>query len=74
MLLKRFAGVAALACLSYLLWFLFLLRTLPGGPFDEERALPPEIEKNIRAKYSLDAPLYKQYWMYMKKLSQGRYG
>lgn len=71
--LKRFAGVLLLLFIISSLVFV-LLRTLPGGPFDEERALPPEVEKNIRAKYSLDAPLYKQYGMYMKRLLQGNMG
>ena len=70
---KRFAGVVVLLFIISSLVFL-LLRTLPGGPFDTDRALPPEIEKNIRAKYSLDDPLYKQYGMYMKKLLQGDMG
>lgn len=71
--LKRVLGVVALLLIISSLVFI-LLRTLPGGPFDEERALPPEIENNIRAKYSLDAPLYEQYWMYMNKLLQGDMG
>ncbi len=71
--LKRCLGVVALLFVISSLVFV-LLRTLPGGPFDEERALHPEIEKNIRAKYSLDAPLYEQYWIYMKKLLQGDMG
>ena len=70
---KRFAGVIVLLFIISSLVFV-LLRTLPGGPFDSERALPPEIEKNIRVKYSLDAPLYEQYWMYMKKLLKGDMG
>ena len=71
--LRRVVGVAALLLIISSLVFI-MLRTLPGGPFDEDRALPPEVEKNIRAKYSLDAPLYEQYWMYIKKLSQGDMG
>ncbi len=41
----------------------FLMRAAPGGPFDEERKVPPEIEKNLNAKFHLDEPLYKQYFM-----------
>jgi len=29
----------------------FLLRMLPGGPFDEEKELPDQIRQNIEAKY-----------------------
>ena len=36
----------------------FMMRLAPGGPFDGERRLPPEIERNIEAAYDLDKPLY----------------
>ena len=39
----------------------FLMRAAPGGPFDQERNLPPEIEKNILAAYDLDKPLLRQF-------------
>ena len=52
----------------------FILRTLPGGPFDDTKALPPEVKKNIEAKYKLDAPLYKQYFFYMSNLIRGDLG
>jgi oligopeptide transport system permease protein len=39
----------------------FLMRVAPGGPFDQERNLPPEIEKNILAAYDLDKPLLQQF-------------
>ncbi|MBX9768824.1 MAG: ABC transporter permease subunit, partial [Bdellovibrionales bacterium] len=51
-----------------------LLRYLPGGPFDSEKALPPEIKANIEAKYNLNAPLHQQYLDYLKKLSHGDMG
>ncbi len=31
-----------------------LLHLVPGGPFDQERHLPPEIEKNLYEKYHLE--------------------
>ena len=34
-----------------------LLRLAPGGPFDSERKLPPEVIANLEAKYHLDEPL-----------------
>ena len=43
----------------------FLLRTVPGGPFTADRALEPEIEKIVRARYHLDEPLHRQYLRYM---------
>jgi oligopeptide transport system permease protein len=52
----------------------FMLRTLPGGPFDTEKKLPPLIKKNIEAKYRLDQPLWAQYIEYMKSLARGDFG
>jgi oligopeptide transport system permease protein len=46
-----------------------LMRAAPGGPFDSERKLPPEVERNIAAKYHYDEPLYKQYGRYIWGLS-----
>jgi len=46
----------------------------PGGPFDGERRLPPEIEANIMAAYDLDKPLYQQYFIYLGRLAQGDLG
>jgi oligopeptide transport system permease protein len=47
-----------------------LMRAAPGGPFDSERKLPPEVEKNIVAKYHYDEPLYKQFVRYIWGLSR----
>jgi oligopeptide transport system permease protein len=52
----------------------FMMRVAPGGPFDGERRLPPEIEANIMAAYDLDKPLYQQYFLYLGKLAQGDLG
>lgn len=52
----------------------FLLRILPGGPFDTEKKLPPQIKKNIEAKYKLDEPVWKQYFIYLTNLSRGDFG
>ena len=40
----------------------FMMRIAPGGPFDQERRLPPEIEKNILAAYDLDKPVLQQFF------------
>ena len=52
----------------------FLMRIAPGGPFDGERQLPPEIEANLKAAYHLDEPLPQQYLRYMGNLLQGDFG
>ena len=52
----------------------FIMHVVPGGPFDMEKILPPEIKANIEAKYHLDKPLPLQYLLYMKQLFQGDLG
>ena len=47
----------------------FLIRVAPGGPFDSERILPPEIEANLNAKYHLDEPLLQQYFRYVGQVA-----
>ncbi len=52
----------------------FLLRLLPGGPFDEEKALPVHVKKNIEKKYGLDKPVHIQYWSHISGITQGHLG
>ena len=52
----------------------FLMQAAPGSPFTGERNLPPEILKNIEAKYNLDKPLWQQYLYYLRDLSKGDLG
>lgn len=47
----------------------FMIRFAPGGPFDSEKAVSPEILKNLNAKYHLDEPLYVQFGMYLNDLA-----
>jgi len=51
-----------------------LLRVLPGGPFDTEKALPPEVLENLNKKYKLNDPLFSQYVDYMGDLLRGDLG
>ena len=51
-----------------------IMHWVPGGPFDTEKILPPEIKANIEAKYHLDKPVSLQYILYMKQLFQGDLG
>lgn len=51
-----------------------LLRVAPGGPFDRERKLPPEVIANIEAKYHLDEPLLAQYLRYLGGVLRGDFG
>lgn len=52
----------------------FLLRVLPGGPFDTEKKMPPQILENIEKKYGFDKPLARQYVIYMGNLLKGDFG
>jgi oligopeptide transport system permease protein len=52
----------------------FMMRIAPGGPFDSERRLPPEVERNVKAAYNLDKPLAQQYLIYLGKLAHGDLG
>jgi oligopeptide transport system permease protein len=52
-----------------------LVRVAPGGPFDKERKpASPEIERNLKAKYHLGEPVWKQYLRYLGDLAQGDFG
>ena len=52
----------------------FIMHIVPGGPFDREKKLPPEIIANIEAKYHLDKPVWQQYLLYMKQIVKGDLG
>lgn len=52
----------------------FIMRLAPGGPFDSERALPPEVLANVRAHYHLDLPIVQQYLIYLWGLVHGDLG
>ncbi len=51
-----------------------LVRIVPGGPFDADKNLPPEIIANLNAKYHLDKPVPEQYFLYLGRLAQGDLG
>lgn len=52
----------------------FLVRTAPGGPFDSEKAVLPEVKKALEAQYRLDLPLIEQYTAYLGDLAAGDLG
>jgi oligopeptide transport system permease protein len=52
----------------------FLIRAAPGGPFDRERHVTPEVEANLRIAYHLDEPLYAQFGRYLASLAHGDFG
>ena len=71
--LRRIAGVFPTLFIIITLSF-FVIRIAPGGPFDEEQALPPEIKANLEAAYGLDRPLIEQYGRYLSGLVRGDFG
>jgi len=61
------------------LWLLatlcfFLLRSAPGGPFDNEKTAPPEVQAALNEQYRLDQPLLSQYTAWLGDVMQGDLG
>ena len=52
----------------------FMLRLAPGGPFDDERVVSPEVLKSLEAHYGFDKPLLAQYGDYLMNLVKGDLG
>ncbi len=52
----------------------FLMHAVPGGPFSQEKELPPAVIENLNKKYNLDKPLYEQYGRYLWDLAHGDLG
>jgi oligopeptide transport system permease protein len=71
--LKRVLGAIPTLLVLIALAF-FLIKAAPGGPFDTDRRLPPEIEANLQAAYNLDEPLYRQFGLYLGGLLRGDFG
>jgi oligopeptide transport system permease protein len=71
--LRRLLGAIPTLLLVVVISFL-LVHAAPGGPFDQERVLPPEVRANIEAAYHLDEPLYRQFVRYVGGLLQGDFG
>jgi oligopeptide transport system permease protein len=65
-------GIPVLATVATLTFL--IMHLVPGGPFDSDKILPPQIIANIEAKYHLDEPIEIQYLLYMKQLLQGDLG
>jgi oligopeptide transport system permease protein len=52
----------------------FMVRLVPGGPFDSERTVAPEIKRELEAYYGLDKPVFRQYLDYLGRLVRGDLG
>lgn len=72
-LLRRTAWYAATLWVVYTVSF-FLMRAVPGGPFDGERNLPPEVKQNIEASYNFNDPPHIQYKDHLTRALSGDFG
>jgi oligopeptide transport system permease protein len=71
--MSRLAGAIPTLFLIVTIAF-FLIRAAPGGPFDQEQTLPPEIMANLESAYGLDQPIWVQYGRYLRALAHGDFG
>ena len=71
--LMRILGAIPTLLLVVAIAFL-MVHAAPGGPFDSARALPPEIEENVRRAYNLDESLPQQFIRYVDGLWRGDLG
>ncbi|MAT92663.1 MAG: ABC transporter [Halioglobus sp.] len=74
----RFIGIRLLQAVPVILAVItvtfFLVRIAPGGPFDGEKAVVPEVKAALEAQYRLDQPLFAQYTAYLGDLARGELG
>jgi len=71
--LTRLAGAVPTLFVIVTIAF-FLIRAAPGGPFDQEQTLPPEILANLENAYGLDQPIWIQYARYLRAAAHGDFG
>jgi oligopeptide transport system permease protein len=74
-ILKRLAA-AGISMLILITATFFLMHAVPGSPFNpsEQKNVPAKVLENLRAKYGLDLPVWKQYLNYMDNLAHGNLG
>ena len=74
----RYACLRVLGAIPTLLLVIaiafLMVHAAPGGPFDSERVLPPDIAAIIERAYHLDEPLSQQFCRYLQGLVQGVVG
>lgn len=52
----------------------FAMNAIPGGPFESEKALSPEVKQVLLERYNLDKPVTEQFVLYLKNLAKGDFG
>ena len=73
LILRRLATAIPVLLAVITLTF-FLVHSAPGGPFDEEKAVSPEVLIKLNERYNLDEPLMVQYFDYLGNVLQGDFG
>lgn len=73
LILKRFAILVVTMLLIITITFI-MMHAIPGGPFTRESNLPDAVVSALNAKYSLDAPLWKQYIDYISGILRFDFG
>jgi oligopeptide transport system permease protein len=71
--LRRIAGLVPTLLVIITVSF-FVVRLAPGGPFDQEQTLAPQVRANLDRAYGLDRPIVFQYWRYLRALAHGDFG
>lgn len=67
-------ATTALTLFGLLVICLALLRAVPGGPFDQEKSAPPEVQAALAARYRLDQPFWVQVGDYASAALRGDLG
>lgn len=70
----RRLGEAGFTLFFILTTVFILLRAIPGGPFDADKKLPPEVIANLEKKYGMNDTLWAQYYKHMKGVLTGDLG
>ena len=73
LILKRLATAIPVLLAVITLTF-FMVHSAPGGPFDEEKAVSPEVLIKLNERYNLNEPLMVQYFDYLGNVLQGDFG
>ena len=73
LILRRLATAIPVLLAVITLTF-FMVHSAPGGPFDEEKAVSPEVLIKLNERYNLDEPLMVQYFDYLGNVLQGDFG
>ena len=73
-LILRRLGTAIPVLLAVITLTFVMVHSAPGGPFDEEKAVSPEVLVKLNERYNLNEPLVVQYFDYLGNVLQGDFG